>query len=1195
MNEISNVKISVGPLTAFNALIGAKVRGKHFSDTTEGLSWTMASSFEDPDTAPRGQNNPKYTAGIFLQDMDPTCALGIASALGTFRNDLPSVAYTRHIAGMQAMTALSPQLAGFWKEYSILAQKAILAEKAIRSASVDQVDEYRDVRYSDGAITEFLIATGDIYGTELNMPEYDTINVGLIYERVKDMMTPYLKSLDIKSFKLESDNLSQTMGIGTTPGTGSSLAVLSAATFDMLRNPWTRILRNPAAYKICRPYLISRLEAILSSPTLEEAGKGEESLFDLVESVGVLQLMINPALDAGVNADNLHQYAMSLPALTTAQYQQDKMYTIDGQFYNIGDLVESIFVSGSVDPLEASCLAVMLDELALEEYEWNGAVRKALVVGNASRGKYNSGPLCSISPVSKTTINVLCGTTIAKYNLSGTAFGELSPNDRESQAGLISYPNGTLDMSCVANTTALSWYRFLVYLADSLPNDLRILMERTGRGMKTLPGLRMTSLRDTSSVMTGMVTSGVRDGLLAPINLSFNIIRPGRSEQEGPLLANTTWTEEYPQGGVTSTCLVTRAGNWDTVEDTSSMAFINPFGSTVRIDALPSRFVGSWDAGRYTTYLPGVLQASGVSGPNVPLAVASNLCIWPGTSDANGNYVPMTLIEGDGYDSTFKTLADQLDSLTALPEFYAATFGDYDGLTEWENQHPIHGFVRGLAAYTPGQVYDDGDPDAGRIKNSASQRNRAIRAPLGPDFSAVYKSRSQSSSVDMSSVHHSSVIDDGKMAISIEEDIKDIVGTFYMKHLWDINRINCIGLGNYRWKGTGIVPKTHNFCLPHPYAREPIAVHTWVMTLEDINTAANEITNIERRVHAYMVDSSPEDAIPYGEYPVPILGATTYAHDAAEGRVESLDGCESGVYSIGGSDRWPARISGSLMTLGPLNGGVPAAAGSVFDPTAGAGFSGKVTDLQAFNPIQASFVLDNGIGSTVNLFSTRTYNPTDKVDLFGAAWPVLDDFFKFVVPGPFRVEGETLATVGDGNKNEDYYPRTVLFVDGIGFSSRDSFITADLLSVSPWLQQSYTTLDRGMPSTFIGPIPPANQVGNYSMVVSGVRNSKVGGSQASWANQVVTWRGPYALTSVTNNEWFTNGNKLSLLEERARRETLKNPWIRGEGESGLLHTRYEPSDIAPITRQTQARMLAISKMMTDGLTTSLFMELQIAN
>jgi hypothetical protein len=1190
MNEISNVNISVGPLTAFNALIAAKVRGKHFSDSGRGLSWMMASSFDNPDAAPRGQNNPLYTGGVMLQDLDPTSLLGVASALGTFRNDLPSVAYTRHFAGLQAMTSLGPQLAGFWKEYSILAQKAMLAQKTIESATVDQVDEYRDVRYSDGAITEFLIATGDIYGTEINYPEYDRIDIGRIYNTVVGLMTPYLKSVDFHGFDTAQKQLSQTMGIGTTPGTGASMAVLSAGAFDSMRNPWAKILRNPAAFKICRPYLESRIDLALQS----KAGIAEEKFqLDLVESRGAIPVQIDGTLSASDNAAAIHVRAMNLSKLTTEMYQQDDMSNSANQYYTVGDLIEAIFVDESVDVLSPSSLCVLLDTLALEPYGSVGAQINAVVVSNANRHGYDSGPLASISPVSKTTINTLCGTKIAKFSVDGNSFTEISTAENESRAGMVSLPNGTLDMSTVANATALNWVKFLVYLTDALPNDLRILMMRTQRGLKSLPNLRSASLRDTNSVLTGMVVSGVRDGYLAPISLGFNITRPGRPEQDGPLLANCTWSELFPQGGLTDTCLVTRAGNWDTVENTSSMAFVNPFGATVRIDALPNRFVGSWDAGRYTQYLPGLLQASGVSGPNVPMIIASNLSVWPGTSDSNGSYVPMHVIKDEGYTQPHNTLAEELTTPGKLSYMYDVAVSEMsstDALTGWENQHPIHGFVRGLAAFTP--PYNNT-----RVKKTLHHRTRATRIAFGVDWTSVSTGR-RDAIIDMSGTFGSVIIPDGKMLAETDADPKNLESTFFVKHYWDINRINCIGAGNYRWKGTGIVPKITNFFLPHPYAREPIAVHTWMMTIEDVNTAPNEITAPQRRVSAYMLDSVADNAVTSGmsNEGAQILGSTTYVYDAAEGRVESTEGCASGVFSIGGSDRWGARISGELMTLGPLNGGAVSATGSVFDPTAGAGLSNLANDLQALNPVQASFVLDSGIGDNVNPFSTRTYNPTDGVDMYAGAWPMIDSILDVILPSPFRLEGETSIVIGDANDTSlSDTAAAAVVVQGIGLSSRDNLITQDLLGVSPWLEQSYSTTKPEMTSTFAGSIPPTLAINNGQMFLAGVRTCKVGSFQESWNQARSLWRGPEVFTNLPTNPWFRDSNTLTLLEEKARRSLFVNPWIRGEGQSGLLHLRYEVTDIGPLTRSTQSRLMTISAALADGLSTSLFMEIQIAN
>jgi hypothetical protein len=284
------------------------------------------------------------------------------------------------------------------------------------------------------------------------------------------------------------------------------------------------------------------------------------------------------------------------------------------------------------------------------------------------------------------------------------------------------------------------------------------------------------------------------------------------------------------------------------------------------------------------------------------------------------------------------------------------------------------------------------------------------------------------------------------------------------------------------------------------------------------------------------------------------------------------------------------------MTLGPLNGGAVSATGSVFDPTAGAGLSNLANDLQALNPVQASFVLDSGIGDNVNPFSTRTYNPTDGVDMYAGAWPMIDSILDVILPSPFRLEGETSIVIGDANDTSlSDTAAAAVVVQGIGLSSRDNLITQDLLGVSPWLEQSYSTTKPEMTSTFAGSIPPTLAINNGQMFLAGVRTCKVGSFQESWNQARSLWRGPEVFTNLPTNPWFRDSNTLTLLEEKARRSLFVNPWIRGEGQSGLLHLRYEVTDIGPLTRSTQSRLMTISAALADGLSTSLFMEIQIAN
>jgi len=1216
MNEISNVNISIGPLTAFNALIGAKLRGNHFSDTGDGLSWMMGTSFNNPDSAPRGQNNPTYTGGMFLEDMDPTCKLGLASAIGTFRNQLPSVAYTRHIAGLQALISITPQLMGCWQEYCILAQKAIEAQKAIQSGSNLKVDDYRNVRYHDGAITEFLIATGDIYGREINYPEYESLDVARIFETVKSSIEPYLGSFDYETSQLASKSLSQCMGIGTTPGTGASMALLSAGTFDMLRNPWTRILANPAAFKICRPYFEDRLETAMESLFVTEEAKLDEDGFkqtkyiSLIESTGEVRLKLEgytPGMPISELADNIHQAVMGKDPLATSKYTLDDLTSnwLD-QFYTTGDLVEAIFVDNTVDVLTPSALCVLLTGLATDEYSWQGANRRALVqdCSEPARSDMDSGALASISPVNKGVINVLCGTTIANFSVSGNEFTSIKSADvRESEAGACYLPNGTLDMGRVANTTMISWIRLVEYLHDALPNDLRILLQRTGRGMRTLPGLRATNLRDSANLIAGMITSGVRDGFLATASVAFSITRPGRVEQDGPMLANTTHSSNYPQGGSISVCTITRAGDWDTVAATSSMAFVNPFGSTVRIEALPGRFVGSWDAGRWSTYLPALFQASTVSGPNVAPIIADNLNTWP-MARRNDEMAPMDIVIGSGIKTPFTDVAEAFDSPTKLGMMYSVaktTTGTVKQTCEaWENQHPVHGFIRGLAAFTPADV-------TGRVKDTLKHRCRGKRGTLETtqvvtdEYKEVYTSRS-GTATDYSGIYVTIPYASGLMKYDEYADPESEASHFFVKHMWDPNRINLVGKGNHRWKGTGFVQREASMITPHPYATEPISVHTWVSTLKDINTDINQLTNTERNVHAMLIESLPHDQTELAasfstDNLVARLGSTTYAHESSEGRVESLDGAASGTYVTGHSDRWPARVAGPLMKKFPLNGGAVSATGTVIDPTAGLSSTTTYEGLDSINPIQLSFVVDSGVNQRHNAFSTRTLNPADGVDQ--PCTSSLRAGTLMETPAPLYVEGENIFMVGDANKTDsaaNQAPFTTVMIQGLGFSPRGDLVTKNLMDVQPWLEHTYSELDPTFPSTFMGPVPVAVETGVGSLSLGGVRTAKVGVTQFGVevaAAQV--WRSPARGTMQVNAPWFSKGAVLTLREELARANELVNPWVRGEKESGLLHLLYTPSDVLPLTRVSQDRLKDISNALIKGLDHSLFMEIQIAN
>jgi len=609
-------------------------------------------------------------------------------------------------------------------------------------------------------------------------------------------------------------------------------------------------------------------------------------------------------------------------------------------------------------------------------------------------------------------------------------------------------------------------------------------------------------------------------------------------------------------------------------------------------------------------FLPALLQTSGVSGTSVTNFIAESLLSYPGVKPHNGDIKAISPkkmmtrlynLDGEKIENLAGYMDDQggLSALAGRPVANGLV-STLESLTCWENEHPLHGFVRGLAAFTPKKMKSSN----ARVEDTLYRRNRATHAAMGSDFSSVVKKRG-SSTVNLATTLMSDIYADGKMQAETLADstISGLEAAFYMKHLWDINRINCLGLGNTRWKGTSI-----SSVLPHPYARDPISVFNWTMKLGDINTAIDQLRTTERQIHAYTVisgpdtdvDQSADDIIDY-----PVVGATTYVHDTNEGRIEGpTPGCGSGVLRSGGSDRWPAKIAGSLLQIGALNGGSVSNSGSLFDPVTSANTTMNHETLEGLNPIQASMSLDNGIGVKDNPFSTGGTNATDTVDLFAPTWPMVGGLVKASPGAPLRLEGETVFCAGDVFTDADNHPSVTIVTDGVGLAPRSDMLTFNMLDVSPWLARTYTELVPDIRTNFVGQMPPAldsaevpgNAKGRYQMVLRGVRNSRVGSiASGVGSNAVSVMRGPAVVANLANNLWFRRGLVLSTEKARKRREGMPNPWIRGEGEAGLTHQRYTPLDVSPVTRVVQDRMQALSKRMSSGLETSLFMELQIAN
>ena len=82
--------------------------------------------------------------------------------------------------------------------------------------------------------------------------------------------------------------------------------------------------------------------------------------------------------------------------------------------------------------------------------------------------------------------------------------------------------------------------------------------------------------------------------------------------------------------------------------------------------------------------------------------------------------------------------------------------------------------------------------------------------------------------------------------------------------------------------------------------------------------------------------------------------------------------------------------------------------------------------------------------------------------------------------------------------------------------------------------------------------------------------------------------------SGVRNDWFRKSREISDKHARIR-SSMANPWVRGAGQAGYAHLRYDNSQIAPIYSAFSAKLFNEGKLLQAGLTNSEFLSIQIAN
>jgi len=866
---------------------------------------------------------------------------------------------------------------------------------------------------------------------------------------------------------------------------------------------------------------------------LSAAAYDDDSMIGIAEGSDFTELP-GPQVGNVGHMQTIFQTADQAPNLSDALYAMGRTPVWTDQLYTTGELVNALFVTGEVNYENASALSVLLNHLNESPSGW---IVEPGVAGTGALGTYNQ-----LEPAS---VNYITGMVDQNFDSVG---GAMNP---ENQGQVTHHlPNGLLYMGDCAAATATDWITFLRWFEFAIPVELRALLEMTGRTKISLPNSKSATIASTDSLLGDMVSSSIRDGYLADISLAFNVHRYAREEHEGPLLGATLTSPATGNFEVTPVILP-GANGW-TRDDTSvGITLTTHLGETIVVDNPSCRFTGEMSAGRLATWaIAAVNDGIAWGDGDVADVVGENLLSLPAFRQGD--------IMGSPADfETRMNLTGALIDQNNLPQLYAATGSinrDAELAAAWENWHPTRGFKRGLACIMPSATQRSGiSVERSRLNKSAGFTT--ITHPNG-DVRSYWALQDDGHGFNES---------DGAM-------------TPCLTHFWDPCRSQITGDSWYRWAG-------HFFAdvLVHPYCPQPVAVTTSAMTLPDVNTRT--LFPGENDVHASYVypDSAQQGIGADGLTPC----VSVEAWSVVDGRVENDDGSVCGNIVLGCSDHNPAMITGAtqLAHYGhPAINIVPGA--SFVDATAVIG--GDITVLPAFD---CNISIKNGCqGHVINESGFLGLNATSGES--GAS----------IVPAvgllgqsnlPLRWEGRLDVPVGD---TVGYVG--VAAVGGVGIVSEANPMAAFITRPFSWLMGVYNGFSPLYSTSGVQGIIQGNGPIPYMSVVTGrvgltVANNLGAATGNRFHPQA---KAPEPGLNVVENPWMRKRIGLSTAETKHRIAFKElNPWVRADGEDGIVHGRYEPADVKEFMKDYSRGVLDFGRTLQQGLSNSLFLEIQQIN
>jgi len=1179
MYKMATVSKPAEPTCVWNAMQLTKLAGQYYHGSNF-IGFEDHKAFDNPNNASRGPNNTAYDLIPSLLDLDPTSMLAQSKTAANFRNPVGSVGYTHHHRAMEYMGALGSQFMRWWREYNTLASLAIAAEKEQKSGVKRLLSDARTTHYGMGDIEAFLMATGKLTDGIISYPINDVVSVERIYKLVSEQLASVLSVLDNEGAKVGEMMAATSIGVGTIPKVGTPCAFLSAATIDALyRHPWKRAFTNPHV----RDMFVAQIKSRIDHSNLNLTGNGKYIAIGEGSDVTYLPTMANTTELGTLTSltdylEKLYEKVDAKAVLSDTLYAHNRTNSWTDQFYTTGDLVEAIFIEDSVKPwLVGSRVCTMLAPPKTID-----ALNNPLFVGVTGTGALGS---FNTVRASSDTVNYISGTTDYYYKgVSGvTALGGIAAiSEGLTEPPL---PNGILYLGDCASATALTWVKLLKWLDRSLTPEVRTMLDRTGRAKRSIPSYSTAKISSTDSLLAGMISSGSRDGYLTGLNASFNTDRKSRIENNGPVLGGILATA----GGhfQHSPFLYSGGNKWDSDDSSAGLHVTDFLGRTYNITATWGMFTGHWESGRISRWQHEMISSSMALGTSdVAGAVGQSMMSIPlftndvrtaSTSTVTKTHVYPSKTKGEAaYTITTAMLTDQ----TKIDRYFvnaSTAVKTANGAASWEHFHPIHGFMRGLALVTPNT------PVVNTASNEAGATNRG-RSDNGHGASKIPLTGASPATKYYGESDDGSGFKDGDGAGAVMAP-----GNTWF---WDPTRSQITGVSWHRWAGLAFTD-----VLPHPYCAEPFAVALSSVTLDEINTLG-VLQPTERKNAAYLVSMMTRPAAledsRRGFERGPYVPVHAYADNVtASGLLEDDYGSVNALGILGSPMFYKSMIVGDCAHLmKTIYDGSPSS-GDVLDLASGSSGS----SLNGSSLFDLNFGILNGCGlNHLNRATGIGLNATNAMSIGGLAYPsnkkgTSADFAGAI---PFRLQGENAVPVGTNNGDI----KMAVCVDGSGLIHEDDITTPAMLDCMQWLMSVFNgssvyrhnymmqdVVNAGLSAIGLVEAHQTQFIGKVDTATYG--ESSIGN----------VWGKGVPGSQTVENPWFSRNGTSAISNRRARdrEDKLDHPWVRSEGQSGLVTLRYDVSDVDNYFERNKSALLSIGNTLNTGLTNSLFIELQTAN